>query len=480
METQLPMLITRSSLFTKFTNWKPVGALIMMTLLICGCATNFAAPKFVDPDNPYFESGNPGNRGYKQDEAQQFIEFCVDLDNQDDRLKLEQNHQPPDHNLSAHVREEWWDPVPIYDSRLSVAQDVNRYIHAPDKRNADDEHWAKVYNNIGEKADHVYSGKWDAQTLAKDPKLNGFGPWQNAWTLYKGRGPYTGAYAVVIRGTVFSNIPNVGEDLILNPVDAQNFLSAEVNLAGVTGTSLHGGFAHATFTLMLDDRYGVLHILKEKKVLEAAMTQDTPLYIIGHSQGAAMATMAHAFMHYALRRDNSHNPEVFSMKDAKYRLKSYGFAQPKPGNYTFAADFARITQKSDNAIVINNAIDPVPKLPLTLQSMADLDNDVPSDIWWEKLYRGVASVGARLRHIAAKDGEKFVRDHAKGYGYFYNHDKLMPIGGEKVGDSWDFVPAGRVIMVYGSAQHPEDPFFQHHATTYRDLISTQLPPDKIP
>ncbi|MDE2258882.1 MAG: hypothetical protein KGK17_00935, partial [Betaproteobacteria bacterium] len=459
-------------------NWIRKGALIMMTLIITGCATNFVAPKFISHDNPYFESGDLNNRGYKQEEATQFIEFCVDLDNQDDRYKSEQDNQLPDPALGAKIDKRLWDPTPIYDSRLKVAEDVYRYIHTPNNRTAYDEHWSKLYEEIARKANQV-SPQWNTQSVAKNPNLNGFGPWQNAWTLYKGRGSNENAYAIAIRGTVLSNRPSVVEDAILNPVEAQGFLDPNLNFAGVSDASLHGGFAHATLTLMLDNRYGVLHVLRD----EGKVPDGAKIFIIGHSQGASMATMAHAFMHYALRHDMKIDPvnPVFKLQNAGYRLKSYGFAQPKPGNYTFASDFARITQRSENAIIINNAIDPVPKIPPTLQTLADLDSDVTGPTLGAKVYRGIAGIGAWIRHLFATEGEKKVRNSAEGYGYFYNYPTIKIEGkNERTGSSWDFVPAGRVIMVYGSIptdpKKQQDMFYQHHATTYRELIHLQLPP----
>ncbi len=523
------------------------GALAMMSFFASGCATNFVAPNYTDSkNNPYYESGDKDNPGYQDEEASQFIEFCVDLDNQDDRLarkvwfknlkqspkpkgnppaqilppqnptadeykdilvKLQEaaqkarqdtgtcdpytyylGHKPlpqdrPDQYLSdidAIIDSKKW--VRIYDSRERVANDVDRYFHHPNERTKDDEHWAKLYNEIRDKAVQDYSICWNRDVINEDPNLNGFGPWQNAWTLYKGVGKFAGSFAVAIRGTVFSNKPSVDENLVLDPVDGQKFLSAEVNLAGVSDTSLHGGFAHATFTLMLDERYGILHVLRGKDILSetGGVPDGARLYIIGHSQGAAMATMSHAFMHYALRRDNNSKlgSPVFSLQGAAYRLKSYGFAQPKPGNYTFAADFARITQKSDNAIVINNAIDPVPKVPLTLQGLADLDSDVTGNSIGEKFYRGIASIGGWVRHTVATNGEKYAKKYAEGYSYYYNYPYLKPLGNEKVGDSWDFVPAGRIITVFGDYIDNSDSssmFFQHHATTYRELIKSLSP-----
>jgi|HubBroStandDraft_1064217.scaffolds.fasta_scaffold41075_2 hypothetical protein len=64
-----------------------------------------------------------------------------------------------------------------------------------------------------------------------------------------------------------------------------------------------------------------------------------------------------------------------------------------------------------------------------------------------------------------------------GYGYYYNWSQLhVNVQNDRTGWSWDFVPAGRVIIVFGTpiADPGSDIFFQHHATTYRDLLAAQL------
>lgn len=408
-----------------------------------------------------YESGDPSNKGYRYDEAKQFVEFCVELDNQDDRLK---NKSDPE--LQPKIDGNLWNPVAIFDSRLMVAQDVFKF--KAQKLEEKYKPWSKLFETIIDRANSKYSSNWNEQTIYNDPDLNGFGPWQNAWLLYEGRGTFAGSYAIAIRGTVFSNTPNAAEDALFHPVSAKQFLSKTVQFSDLDNATLHSGFVHATFTLLLDDRYGVLRILNDK-----AIPANAKLYVIGHSQGAAMATVAHAFLHYALRNDNTSN-EVFGLKGRQYKLKSYLFAQPKPGNYAFSADFSRITQGSDNAIVINNHIDPVPKVPLTLQATGDLDDDFRGGSAAVKTLHFLSGFGIAIRRLISFIAEPFVKKSAEGYGYFYNYDKIKPLGKDTPASSWNFVPAGRVLLVYGTPGNPSDLFLQHHATTYRKLIEEQL------
>jgi hypothetical protein len=71
------------------------------------------------------------------------------------------------------------------------------------------------------------------------------------------------------------------------------------------------------------------------------------------------------------------------------------------------------------------------------------------------------------------------RKRAEQYGDFYQWAAIRPIRGIRGGSSWNFVPAGRVILVQGTrlADPGSDIFFQHHASTYRDLIQAQLGDD---
>ena len=430
-----------------------------IALLVTGCATTENKMNTELESHQRYASGDKAVAGYRHDEATQFIEFCVELDNQDDRLT-----HPNDQVLRAQIDPTLW--VPVFDSRDAVAHDTVTYFnHLSDP---DALHWGKLFDEIIKNTKHKHPTGWNAIDIAQDPDLNGFGPWQNAWILYEGQGSFAGSYAIAIRGTVFSNKPSVAEDAWFHAVVAKEFLSKSVSFADFDGAALHSGFTHATFTLLLDKRYGILAELERRN-----LAANSRLYIVGHSQGAAMATLTHAFLHYAMRHDNESAP-VLGLNNKNFKLKSYAIAQPKPGNYAFAADFASITQQTDNAIVINNHIDPVPKVPLTLEGSGDLEDDFRGSSFAVRSLHFVAGFGKSVRGGIAWMAEPFVKDSAKGYSYFYHYDQLKPIGEDQTAASWHFVPAGRVLLVFGHPGDPEDLFFQHHATTYRELIRAQL------
>ncbi len=411
-----------------------------------------------------YANGHPQSGGFIFSEAGQFIEFCVELDSQDDRLAF-----PNDPRYNPEIDPNLWNPDPIYDSRKEVARDVMAFKN--DGETEANQGWAKLYKDILGRASQKPPAQWTVDALALDPRYNGFGPYQSAWLLYEGRNENAGAYAIAIRGTVFSARPTVVEDALFHPVIAEHFLSSAVSFSSFNGASLHSGFAHATFSLLLDDRYGILRILHDTSIPPNAR-----LYIVGHSQGAAMATLTHAFLYYAMKHATASN-DPFDLSGKNYVLKSYDYAQPKPGNFIFSADFASITQQLDNAIVINNVIDPVPQVPLTLQDMGDVVGDLPGASFPVRALRYVAGIGSGIRGTVSRIAEPFVKKDDAGYGYYYHYPQLAPIGGDKTGPSWNFTPAGHVLLVYGTPGDPNDPFLQHHAWTYRNLIRSQLRTD---
>jgi len=421
-----------------------------------------------------YQSGPASAGGYVHEEATSFVEFCVELDNQDDRLQ-----HPKKTDAWPRIDATLWDPHPIYDSREAVAADYIAYKKAGSpvpkagqELPADDDvaYWWKLYAQIEDNARRTGVSDLTEETIRNNANLNGFGPWQNAWLLYQGRGRNAGKYAIAIRGTVFSNTPSAVEDLFFQPLMAQSFLSNAVSFSDSSLAAIHSGFAHATFTTLLDARYGILPVIDRK------VPSGSPLFVVGHSQGAAMATLVHAFLHHAMRDADRNGRDPFGLKGKAYRLKSYVFAQPKPGNYQFAAEFSRFTQNVDNAIVINNDIDPVPKVPFTLQASEDLATDFKGRFLVARAVHFVSAFGKSIRRLISAVGEPIVRQSAASYGRFYQYGQIKPVDKERTGSSWDFVPAGRVILVFGTpAQDQQDDIFlQHHATTYRKLIGEQL------
>ncbi|HEU4471361.1 MAG TPA: lipase family protein [Flavisolibacter sp.] len=91
------------------------------------------------------------------------------------------------------------------------------------------------------------------------------------------------------------------------------------------------------------------------------------IYIIGHSQGGAIAFLLTAYL-YQLQKKGSLPADI--------RFKTYCSAGPKPGNLYFAYDYEAATQ-GGWAFNVVNAADWVPQSPFSLQTVGDFHQISP-------------------------------------------------------------------------------------------------------
>jgi hypothetical protein len=373
--------------------------------------------------------------GFNLQELRNTLEFCLDLDSEDDRAKF-----PDDNKFYPHPSSDWG-AKPIYDSRQEVLP-----------------------------------GKLD-------PANNGFDAFQNAWTLWKNSTPVNGreVYAIAIRGTVFASQPSAVENLILTTSSARLGIEhpknhyADITFSDIEGAEVHTGFSYATFSVLFDARFGLLKTLIEKNVPPGSI-----LLITGHSQGAAMATLMHAFLYYAMQQGK------YSLSKDQYLLKSYVFAQAKPGNVQFAMSFSEIAGAKGLSYVINNTLDPVPLVPLTLEFVADVESVMPADSAFWKLLRGVNNIVNDVRTgIAEVFNQEAARKRAFAHEHLFLKDEIkaaaIPLDEAKTirpePVSQTYVSAGALIPVRGKRDpdiEKNDVFYQHHSPTYRDLVASQL------
>src|SRR6202044_1088426 len=129
-----------------------------------------------------------------------------------------------------------------------------------------------------------------------------------------------------------------------------------VKLADAAGAETQLGFTYGMEVLMFASDTGILRMLRDH------VPQNSKLLITGHSQGAAIATLTHAFLHYAINDPG----DRYRLRNSGYSLKSYVFAQPKPGNWQFALDFAHIAASHGTAFTVNNSRDWVTQVPLSI------------------------------------------------------------------------------------------------------------------
>jgi hypothetical protein len=290
-------------------------------------------------------------------------------------------------------------------------------------------------------------------------------------------------YALAFRGTVFSFRPSVIEDSLVTTVAGQHGLELPagefLNLTFSTQprAEVHEGFAYALLGQLFDRDFGALARVK------ALVQPGATVIITGHSQGAALATLAHALFAYA-------SAEVrFGVAELGLRLRSYVFAQPKPGNVQFAQDFAALTGAGASSFVFNNTIDPVPMVPPTHGFLfgAFEDNPQVKNPGW-RIVRIVNNAANKISRALGSFSErktagKIAALQKQGKEGLYMAEALRAPPGAAPASavSQNYATAGNLIPLrgsldgsqyYGNTADEVDEFIQHHATTYRRLMET--------
>lgn len=374
--------------------------------------------------------------GFSAEEAKQLLEFCIELNNQDDR-----NNHPDDSEYRANLGP--WRTV--FDSRAG---------------------------------------------LSPNPATNGFGPFQNAWLMLRNRSDER-EFALAIRGTI-GQAKSILDDLLATTVAAYGGIefpeatSLPIAFAATPGAELHLGFAYAAFTLLFDKNLGILKFLQSERI-----PPGTRLLITGHSQGAAIATLVHSFLHYALT-----DPEDrYALQAKQFKLKSYVFAQPKPGNYQFALDFAQIAGSRGAGFVVNNSLDPVTLLPLSQETLSESiagtleENRMDGTRIERFLIDGAARISQdifKVRNAASelvsdKVSKLYHQSEMKNIDTSYFQG--TPVIAERPVKSLNYTLSGALVPLFGDFDggalyplkpHTVDALLQHHATTYRKLLHRQF------
>jgi hypothetical protein len=416
-----------------------VALLAVVPVTLVGCSTVAPTCNTATEETPTFPI--PQSSQFETNEAMAMIELCVDLDSQDDRAV-------PGHS-------------PIYNMRK------DRYAN-----------WEKILDSRDLVAEDLHL----AGTNKDNPVINGFKPFDSAWTLWKNTNSLQPVYALAFRGTIFSNQKSAEEDAIATTIAAQYGIEypahrfLPVTFAKLPRAEVHEGFAYAIFGVLFDGRYGVL--TNVNNVIEPGST----LIITGHSQGAALATLAHAFFYYAAEEGRFHVAEM------NLKIKSYVFAQPKPGNVQFAMDFAQITGGGATSFVFNNTLDPVPMLPPTHLFAAEAFEDVRSRKSGFKILRSINNsfnsmrrgISGWVSHSMARKIKHLQKTEPDGF-YFAKALRDGSTNHTAGGVSQSYTLAGNMIPLrglghgskyYNNPQDEYDDFIQHHSTTYRRLLET--------
>lgn len=375
--------------------------------------------------------------GFSAEEAKQLLEFCIELNNQDDR-----NKYPDDSEFKANL--------------------------GP---------WLKVFDS--------------RDGLGSNPSANGFGPFHNAWIMLRNRRDER-EYALAIRGTI-GQAKSILDDLLATTIAAYGGIEfpeatiLPIAFAATPGAELHLGFAYAAFTLLFDKNLGILKFLQSRQIPANAR-----LMITGHSQGAAIATLIHAFLHYALTDPS----DRYGLQAKQFKLKSYVFAQPKPGNYQFSLDFAHIAGSRGAGFVINNSLDPVTLLPLSQETLSEsiagtLEENRMEGSGIERFFiNGAARISQdifKVRNAASelvsdKVSKLYHQSEMKNIDISYF--QRVPAMADRPVKSLNYTLSGSLVPLFGDFDggtlyplkqtNTVDVLLQHHATTYRKLLHRQF------
>ncbi len=336
--------------------------------------------------------------------------------------------------------------------------------------------WTKIFDGHNK-----FSG--DKEKNRTGEEQDGLGPFDNAWEFWHKQD--SKQYAVIIRGTV-NDIGSIVNDALATTLKSNGFLEVgpqnnrlPLCFAPVEDGAVHLGFSWGAAILTFHKQKGILRQLLQ-------IEDNSEIYIVGHSQGAAIATLLHALFYHASQTDNT---TVFDNRISSKNLsfKSYVFAQPKPGNWQFAQHFAQVAGNEGRAICINNSRDWVTQVPFSIGLIDDITaNPIPVFLKQIKFIGKIAAklvngIGATLRWIRKIVGE-FVNDNAKqARSYLFdNIDKNYlseATGGISASASINYTQCGQLVSLRGIKDNKEknDSFWQHHLIVYKQLIDTQLP-----
>jgi hypothetical protein len=296
------------------------------------------------------------------------------------------------------------------------------------------------------------------------------GPFTEKWQLWKNA---SGSYAIVLRGTVL-DAGSILEDLIsfLAPANGRvtvGHVQIDYSFAADSIASVHFGFALGTLFLLKDPTEGILVQLANR------VAPGSTIYIAGHSQGAAMAMLLRSYLEYGSEAPN----------DREYSYKTYAYAQPKPGNDHYAADFGSKFSNSGLAFRVTNSLDWVPQMPFTIELAGDINTPNPLSVLTNPrlamIIAGLKPLFDTAHQVIVDHTRQRLQPKAVTLAQRMSPataDQLAPLGFDvAVTPSLNFVNAGTDVSLIETpcvGTQCQDAFFEHHATTYSALMRAQL------
>jgi hypothetical protein len=220
------------------------------------------------------------------------------------------------------------------------------------------------------------------------------------------------------------------------------------------------------------------------------------VFLSGHSQGAAEATLVRSYLAY---------PNLLtSLLNLQY--KTYVFAQPKPGNDHYGCDFEALAANAGLGFRVTNNQDWVPQVPFTFELLGDVNQPNPASVL-ARAHLELGTVAADLEdlyeRLAAARTAKFL-PHLVALGQLaaqQTSGQSSPAaagtappsgaaapagggtpavsGGVTIAKTLNFAGCGWEVALQGTpGTNPDDPtdsFWQHHASMYYELLQKQFP-----
>jgi hypothetical protein len=308
------------------------------------------------------------------------------------------------------------------------------------------------------------------------------GVFDNKWQLYQYSENQVTQYAILIRGTVDA-AGSIIDDLLAVMIPATGSITVDsitlsYQLAADPLSGVHLGFALAALILLYDPVSGILvQSLKHVPI-------GSDVFVAGHSQGAAIATIVRSYLNYSLFQ-----------KLANYNYKTYLFSQPKPGNDHYGNDYEFVASQNGLGFTLANTQDWVWQVPFTFELPGDLNTPNPLSVL-SLSHLSLDLVEGMLHRLKEHTAIAQIAKHtpqAQTLADALKAQNLPETAPAAV--SWNipilhtlnFMNCGAPIILQGiPGSNPcdaKDFFWQHHAAMYYDLLAgipipTDCPPSE--
>lgn len=298
-------------------------------------------------------------------------------------------------------------------------------------------------------------------------------PFTEKWQLWQNT---TGAYAIVVRGTVYDP-GSILEDLLAFLALAAGSVTIgpyriDYKFAADPHASVNVGFTLGALLVLKDPVNGILAQLAYK------VPAGSQIYVTGHSQGAAVATLLRSYLQYAADRPNKN-----------YSYKTYVYAQPKPGNNHYAYDFENLFSNSGLAFRVTNSLDWVPQVPFTIQITSDINTPNPLSaltMLSSMILTTLTGFGNEARRIIVERVRSRLQLKAAVLAQVVAPGALPGVVPElltahgfdvPIAPSLNFVNVATQIALIGTpcvGDECQDIFFDHHTATYYAPLKAQM------